>query len=186
MLKIAKSLFAIVAVAAIAAGSTGAYFSSNARIYDNTFSTGVLEIRVNGQPAIAGANFTATAPGQIQNSPEYHVNNYGPSHFAGPSNLAAKKLFLSVRGYDQASVLWDKLMIKVEVNRGWATWHKAYEGKLDSMGEVDLLSPRWTELAPGHSEMLRYEIWLPSEDVDQSDLMGMTASWDFVVEGRTN
>lgn len=185
-MKIVKSLVVILAMMALVAGATGAYFSSNARIFDNTFSSGILEVRVNGQPAITGANFTPLAPGQIGNSPEYHINNYGQPWFNGPSNLSAKKLSLAVRGYDQNSVLWDKLMIKVEVNRGWPTWQQAYEGKLSAMGNVDLLSPRWTELAPGDSQMLRYQIWLPSEDIDQSDLMGRTASWDFIVEGRTD
>lgn len=187
MFKIAKSLFAIVAVAAIAAGSTGAYFSSTATIVNNTFSTGTLEIRVNGQPSIAGATYSPMAPDQVGNSPEYHINNYGAPWFAGPSNLAAKKLMLNIiNPNDSGSGLWNNVVIKVEVNRGWATWQEVYNGNINALSNVDLLSPRWTELAPGDSEMMRYSISLPDNGGDQSALMGQTLTWDFAIEGRTN
>lgn len=48
MFKIAKSLFAIVAVAAIAAGSTGAYFTDQVTSSGNTISSGTLSLTVNG------------------------------------------------------------------------------------------------------------------------------------------
>jgi len=46
MFKIVKSLFAIVAVAAIAAGSTSAYFSDTETIAGNTFAAGNLDLQL--------------------------------------------------------------------------------------------------------------------------------------------
>ena len=187
MLKIVKSLVVIALVGAFAASATGAYFSDTATITQNTFSTGTLEIRVNGQPSVVGATFAPMAPDQIGNSPQYEINNYGLPWFAGPSNLTAKSLSLAVvNPNDSGSGLWDKVMVTVEVNRGWPTWQQAYTGKLKDMGTVGLLAPRWTDLIPGSSESLRYHVWLPNELGDQSSLMGKTLTWDFVVEGRTN
>jgi len=186
-MKILRSLAIIGVVAAMAVSATGAYFTSTATINGNTFSTGVLEIRVNGQPSITGATFSPMAPDQVASSPEYHINNYGPRWFSGPSTLAAKKLTLSViNPNDFGSGLWDQVMIKVEVNRGWPTWQEVYNGKINGLSNVDLLSPRWTELAPGESEMMRYHIWLPNIAGDQNALMGKTLTWDFAIEGRTN
>mgnify|MGYP000980927687 CR=1 FL=1 len=187
MKRIAMSLATIATVATLVVGVTGAYFSDTATITDNTFSTGTLEIRVTGQPTLAGATFSPTAPGVMYYSPEYHINNYGPSYFDGPSNLAAKKLLLSVTNpNDFGSGLWDQVRVKVETNRGWATWQVSYEGKLKYLGVKDLLPTRWSELAPGDSQMVKYTIWLPETGVDQSALMGKTLTWDWQIEGRTN
>jgi len=187
MLKIIKSLFVIVAVSAVAAGATGAYFTDSATIAGNTFSTGVLEIRVNGEPSIIGANFSPMAPDQIGDSPEYDINNYGAPSFAGPSNLSAKRLLLTAGNHnDDGSGLWGAVRVKIEVNRGWDTWQEAFNGRLADVRYIDLLSPRWTELAPGDSERIRYQIWLPNSDYSQESRMGKTLTWDFVVEGRTN
>ena len=62
MFKIAKSLFAIVAVAAIAAGSTSAYFSDTATIAGNTFATGELKITAS-VPSYQRVSFTNLKPG---------------------------------------------------------------------------------------------------------------------------
>ena len=188
MFKIAKSLFAIVAVAAIAAGSTGAYFSSTATIVNNTFSTGTLEIRVNGDPSVIGATFSPMAPDQVGTSPVYGINNYGAPWFGGPSNLEAKKLLLSIANpNDSGSGLWEKVMIKVEVGRmSGVMEHTVYEGNINSMGTLDLLNGWWSGLIPGSTEDIRYQVWLPDDGGDQSAVMGQTLTWDFVVEGRTN
>lgn len=46
MLNILKSMFAIVAVAAIAAGSTSAYFSDSVAVEGNTFAAGSLDLQL--------------------------------------------------------------------------------------------------------------------------------------------
>jgi len=187
MFNIFKSLFAIIAVATVAAGSTSAYFSDSASITGNTFSTGTLEVRVDGQPSIVGATYSVMAPDQVATSPQYEINNYGQPYFSGPSNLTAKKLILNIANRnDGGSGLLNQLKVKVEVNRGWPTWQVAYDGRLTSLYNVDLLAPNWTELTPGSSESFRYQVYLPNNNSNQSSLMGKTATWDFVVEGRTN
>jgi predicted ribosomally synthesized peptide with SipW-like signal peptide len=188
MFKIAKSLFAIVAVATIAAGSTSAYFSSTATITGNTFSTGTLDIRVNGEPSVVGATFSPMAPDQIGTSPVYGINNYGAPWFGGPSNLEAKQLLLSIANQDDSgSGLWEKVMIKVEVGRmSGAMQYTVYEGNINTMGTLDLLNGWWSGLTPGSTEDMRYKVWLPEDSTDQSTLMGSALTWDFNVEGRTN
>lgn len=186
MLRIIKSLFVVVAVAALSAGATGAYFSDTATITDNTFTAGILEIRVNGQDPVVGSTFGPAAPGDIFNSPTYSVNNYGAPWFAGPSNLTAKKLLLTANMTAGDAALYNSLLVKVEVNRGWPAWQVSYEGPLSGLSNVDLLPPNWTELIPGSSQDFRYTVWLPETNTDQSALMGMAATWNFVFEGRTN
>jgi hypothetical protein len=186
MKKILASLAMIAVVGAATVSATTAYFTSTASALNNTFATGVLEIRVNGEPSIAGANFTAVAPGDL-NVFEHNINNYGSPWFAGPSNLTAKTLLLNITNpNDSGSGLWGEVYIKVEVNRGWPIWQQAYWGKINALSNVDLLHPNWSELIPGSSEDVRYTIWLPETGTDQSALMGKTLTWDFAVEGRTN
>lgn len=48
MIKIAKSLIVIVAVAALAVGATGAYFSDTETSNGNTFTAGTLDLNVDG------------------------------------------------------------------------------------------------------------------------------------------
>ncbi|MCX6810310.1 MAG: TasA family protein [Candidatus Berkelbacteria bacterium] len=80
MLKIAKSLLTIVAVAAIATGATGAYFSSSISNNGNSFATGTLALNVNGtdqagQTAVFGeANL---APGDVIPEHTFTVSNVG-------------------------------------------------------------------------------------------------------------
>ena len=187
MLRIAKSLLTILAVAAIAAGSTSAYFSDSATITGNTFSTGILDIRVNGEPSVIGGTFSPMAPDQVGDSPQFDINNYGQPWFNGPSTLTAKSLSLNViNPNDSGSGLWHKVKIKVEVNRGWPTWQVAYDGNIDALANVELLNPNWTELTPGSSESFRYHVYLPNEDANQNTLMGQSLVWDFYIEGRTN
>jgi len=187
MKKIVLSIAMILGVGAIAAGATWAFFSDQAEVTDNTFATGTLEIRVNGQPTISGANFSAIAPGDYKVF-QHNVNNYGLPWFSdGLSNLTARKLSLNITNpNDYGSGLWNEVYVKVEVNTGWPTWQQVYWGKLKDLANVDLLSPRYTELAPGNSEDIKYTLWIPETGTSQNHLMGKTLTWDFVLEGRTN
>lgn len=186
MKKIVISIATIIAAASVAVGATWAYFSSQAKVTPNTFATGTLEIRVNGQPTIAGADFSAIAPGDLKVF-QHNINNANSTNFGGQSNLTAHKLLLNITNpNDFGSGLWNEVYVKVEVNRGWPDWQQVYWGKLKDINNVDLLSPRWTELAVGNSEDIRYTLWLPESGSDQNALMGKTLNWDFVIEGRTN
>ena len=81
-------------VAALVVGATWAVFTSTATVDNNTFATGTLEIRVNGQPSTAGFNFTNAAPGDMTTK-VFTLQNYGTPYFAGPSTLPAKELAVS-------------------------------------------------------------------------------------------
>lgn len=187
MKRIAMSFATIAAVFALAVSATSAYFTSTATVTGNTFSTGVLELRVNGQPSVVGGSFSAMAPNQVGTSGEFHINNYGAPYFAGPSNLTAKKVTLNVTNANGDSGLWNNLWIKVYINRGWTPAPVAFNGYLRDLANVDLLSPfPLSGLPAGESMVLTYEVWLPDSGSDQNALMGKTVSWDFAVEGRTN
>jgi predicted ribosomally synthesized peptide with SipW-like signal peptide len=49
-----SSLALIVLVTSLLAAATMAVFSSQAQVQNNSYATGKLEVRVNGQPAITG------------------------------------------------------------------------------------------------------------------------------------
>jgi hypothetical protein len=190
MIRIFKSLLTIVAVAALATGATGAYFASAVNVTDNEFSSGTLQIRVNGQASSTdGFTFGPAAPG-YPDTRQFTVNNYGQPWFDGPSNLTAKKLTLRLGnvnyGSGMSADLFNALRLKVEVNRGWSTWQEAFEGPIVRATDIDLLSPRWTELVPGSSEDVRITVTLPDGTDAQNSLMSQIAQWDFVVEGRTS
>ncbi len=187
MKRIALSLMTIAAVAIMATGATSAYFSDTAAIKGNTFSTGTLELRVNRQPTVAGAVFTAVAPGDMKTSPVYNIQNYGAPWFGGPSNLTANKLFLRVSNpNDFGSGLWDAVKVKVEVGRlSGAMQYTLYDGKLKNLGTLDLFQGHWASLIPGSTQDMKYTVYLPDSG-DQTALMGKTLTWDWVVEGRTS
>jgi predicted ribosomally synthesized peptide with SipW-like signal peptide len=187
--KIIASLAIIALVGLMSAGATVSYFSDTATIEGNTFSTGILEIRVNGQPTVAGAVFAPTVPGEYYTSPTYGLQNYGAPWFGGPSNLTAESLILNVaNANDYGSGLWQEVMVEIEIGRtSGAEWHQVYEGLLKDLTDLDLFSAGyWSELIPGSTHDMRYTVWLPETDNNQNNFMGKTLVWDFVVEGRTN
>jgi len=79
MLRIMKSLLVIVAVAAVAAGATGAYFSSLVTSPDNDFESGTMVINVNGEsdPASAVFDVDNLAPGDVIPQGIFAINNTG-------------------------------------------------------------------------------------------------------------
>lgn len=176
MYKIIKSVFAIVAVVALSVGATGAYFSDTATITDNTFTTGTLDIRINGVDTLVGQTYGPAAPGQVFTSDVYRVRNFG--------NLTAKTVLLSATETGVPSGLYSALSLKIEVPWG-PSWISIYEGNLSDLNGDSLLAS-WEQLAPGAVKMFRYSVWLPETGLDQSGLMGQTATWSFSVEGRTN
>lgn len=179
MKKILLSVMTIAMVGAIAVGATNAVFTSQATVDNNTFANGVLEIRINGQPSIAGFNYTNAAPGNCK-SGQFGVNNYGAPWFAGPSTLAAKSLKISAVNDGGSMHLYDKLNVTIEANRGWPTWMPVYNGSLNGLTNADLLAPRWTELIPGSSEDVKYNVCLPV-DADNT-YQGLSTTFDFLVD----
>jgi len=78
-MKILKSLVIIIAMVAMVAGATNAYFSSTVTSPGNTFGIGTMVINVNGQSPTASAVFSEAnlAPGQVISERAFVVNNTG-------------------------------------------------------------------------------------------------------------
>lgn len=179
MKKILLSVFTAFVAVVVVAGATAAVFSSTATVEDNTFATGELEIRINGSSSITGFTFGNAAPGDCI-SGQFGVNNYGLPWFVGPSTLDAKELVISSANATGDTDLYDALEVTIEANRGWPTRMAVYSGALNGAFEEDLLSPRWTELIPGSSEDVYYNVCLPITAGD--DLQGKSTTFDFVVD----
>lgn len=86
MIKIIKSLITIVAVAAVAAGATGAYFSDSEVVAGNTFASGSIDLKVNGEDDgpegyvpfyFSNSGEGAIAPGETYNAGTMTLSNDG-------------------------------------------------------------------------------------------------------------
>lgn len=198
MLRIAKSLITILAVAAIAIGATGAYFTDRAVIVGNTFSTGVLEIRVNGQPTRAGFNYPNAVPGASVTY-TFGINNFGPPWFpSGPSTLPAKDLLATVANQTGDVDLYNALTAKLYANAGWSGCSNpgvafvpgkgctVYNGLLSGINQADILrATQWgahPDLIPGNSFSMWLEVELPDTGGDQSALMGKSTMFDLNID----
>ncbi len=180
MKKIILSLALILLLGAVTYGTTKAVFSSSAVMGVNTFATGTLQIRLNGETQLTGFTFGPAAPGDCT-SGQFGVNNYGAPYFGGPSNLAAKELVISaVETAGSDTSLFNALTLKIEANRGWPNWMQVYNSWLNGMNQADLLSPNWPSLAAGDSEDVRYTVCLPV--TADSTLQGKEAKFNFVVD----
>ncbi len=175
-------MLTIAFVGALSVGATSAVFTSQATVEDNTFATGTLEVRVNGQSSIDGFDFDNAAPGDCYDG-QFTVNNYGAPWFAGPSTLDANTLTVSAVQDGGSTYLFDKLEIDVNANRGWPTAMDVYDGSLSGLTSADLLAPRWSSLVPGNSEDVYYEVCLPA-DADDS-YQGLSTTFDFMVDATT-
>ena len=175
MLRIAKSLITIVAVAAIAVGVTSAYFTDQAVVTNNTFSTGVLEIGASGN---AWTDVTVAGnmkPGDTINK-TFTVINDGAPFYGGPSTLSGK-LFISAPYASGSGDLYNNVWVKVTRMQ----WGEAvvYEGWLNGLVGVDgqaILQPGWTQ-------EYKFEITLPVSAGDS--LQGLTSTFNFVVDATT-
>ncbi len=119
MKRIITSLALLVMVASLTIAGTRAWFSSQAQVNDITFSTGVLEVRVNGASAIAGVSMTNAEPGS-RKSGSFTINNYGNPYFAGPSTLDAKEIAIKVADLTGDQELNNALMVDLFANAGWS------------------------------------------------------------------
>jgi predicted ribosomally synthesized peptide with SipW-like signal peptide len=186
MKNIIKSLLIIVAIAAVAGGATYAYFSDTATVSGNTFSTGTLNIRVDGEQSKVGFVFENAIPGDCKEG-TYTVQNYGAPWFGGPSTVTAKKLTMTINQDSSSSNdLFNALEINLDKCAG--TCESIATGStLSSVNNNDILMSWYSAggLIPGSSEEIKYKVCLP-ENGDQSGLQGKTAKFDFVFEGRSN
>lgn len=178
MKNIIKSLVIVVAVAAVASVATWAVFSSTATVDNNSFATGTIEIRVNGQPSIVGFNVDNAVPGDCATG-NFGINNYGLPWFSDISTLDAKELVMNIE--NETGDLCSYLDLKVEANRGWPSRMGVYDADLSSAPEMNLLSPRWSDLIVGSSEDVYYEVCLPADA--PNDAQGKSCQFDFAVTG---
>ncbi|MCX6766119.1 MAG: TasA family protein [Candidatus Moranbacteria bacterium] len=178
MKNIIKSLVIVVAVAAVASVATWAIFSSTATVDNNSFATGTLQIRVNGQPTIAGFTASDMAPGDCKTG-EFDVQNYGAPWFAGPSTLTAKELVISTADFTGDTGLCNALTAKIERCSG--TCETAYAtGALNGVTEANLLMSWYGGgLIAGSSITTKYEVCLPT--IAGDTLQGKTCTFDFVM-----
>lgn len=183
-MKILKSLVIVVAMAAMVAGATSSVFTSSASVTGNTFSTGTLQIRINGQSSIPGFTVTNAAPGD-STSGSFDINNYGAPWFVGPSTLAAKTLTLGAANMTGSPDLYSELQIVVTVNAGGPA-EQIYNGPLASFVDSDALVSYYhaNGLIPGSSETVNYTVTLPS-GADNS-YMGLSTTFDFVATATSS
>lgn len=193
---ISLSVIAVAAVAAV--GATVAYFSSTASVVNNVISTGILQIRVNGQPSIIGMTLSNAAPGDSVEK-TVTVMNYGPPWFpSGPSTLAAKEIAVTNQMTAGDLALYNSLNAKVYVNAGWSGCSngnpfvpgkgcEAYNGKLKNLkGDTttDLLhATQWgahPSLAAGNSLAVTLVVEFPNTGGDQSSLQGKSTTFDLM------
>jgi predicted ribosomally synthesized peptide with SipW-like signal peptide len=198
MKRIALSLVSIVAALAVVAGATVAVFTDRAVLENNTFATGTLEIRLNGQERLAGFNFTNAAPGDSTEK-VFDLNNYGSPYFPGPSTLPAEGLFATAQkqtGGDQ--ILYDALTAKLYANAGWGGCSNpgvafvsgkgctVYDGLLKDLSNEDiLLATQWgihPSLPAGNSLRMTLVVGLPESA--ENELQGKSTTFDLLVDAQ--
>ncbi|MCX6811293.1 MAG: hypothetical protein NT039_01170 [Candidatus Berkelbacteria bacterium] len=186
------------AVAALAAGATTAIFTSQATLNDNTFATGILDIRINGSHSAPGLVFGNAAPGD-STTKVFTLANWNAANFGGTSTLPAKELAVSAPRDGGDVGLYDALVVDLYANAGWGgcsnpgvvfvagkgcrVYHGGLSG-LDGSTPTDILHyTQWgahASLAPGNSFTMTMDVMLPVGA--DSSLMGQTAVFDLVVD----
>jgi len=182
MKKILSSLFMLGLTVTLVSAATKAVFSDQAVLGDNTFSTGVLEIRVNHQERATGFNFANAIPGDCIDG-TFEINNFNAANFGGPSTLDADELVISSHKTSGSSPLYNNLTVEIGADRGWGSWMPVYNGPLKDLSESDLLLPRWTSLPNGWSEVVKYNVCLPL--TAPTSLQGTSTVFDFLVDAYT-
>lgn len=190
---IIKSAATILAVAVMAAGATYSIFSSQATVTGNTFSTGVLEIWVNGGPTTTGMNVSNAAPGDI-GTKVFTLSNANAANFGGTSTLPAKEIAPKAIRTSGDTSLYNTLNAKLYANAGWGGCSNAVpfvSGKgcqvfsghlhdLNGSAAQDILhATQWgthPDLPAGWSLTMTLDVELPVSA--PSSLMGKTTTFD--------
>ena len=199
--KILLSIGTILLVVGVVSGATWAYFHDQAVLGDNTYATGTLEIRLNGQESLPGFSFTNAAPGDVA-SKVFTLSNYGAPHFAGPSTLDAKGLTATAANASGDTDLYNELVARLYTNVGWGGCSnpgvtfvsgkgcEVYNGLLKDMSAEDILhATQWgthPSLVPGNAFTMTFEVELPETHTDQGALMGKSTTFDLLVDAYSN
>jgi predicted ribosomally synthesized peptide with SipW-like signal peptide len=176
MKRIAMSLMTIAAIAVMAIGATGAYFTDQKVVAGNTFTAGRVQIQINGAGA-APQTFTNMAPGVWTAPVEYQIYNLSTS-------LPVKYYFEDRAVSESVAGYYDKINVIVRhTNAGTpnpAGWPIVYNGTLrnlavNSTGTPGIISPTLgTNIT--HVFYMQFELDPSAGNVYQ----GATATADFV------
>jgi len=182
-MKILKSLVIVLAMVALVAGATSSVFTSQATVNDNTFATGTLEIRINGQASIPGFTVANAIPGTCKTG-QFDLQNYGPPWFGGPSTLSAKVLTMSAVMDSGDADLYNALTIHMTKSAGPA--EDIWNGDLSALVAKDALMSWYHPggLIAGSSETINYEVCLPIDA--GNSLQGMSTTFDFVADAASS
>jgi len=135
MLRIAKSLLTILAVAIVAVGATGAYFSDNVTVANNQFESGALDIIWSGS-ASSALTLNNMEPGVwYGDEVTYPAGAYRLEVFNHTINstMAAKYRFTATNT-GGSSALYDMINVKVYRYEGTGSWGVSkWSGKLKDM-----------------------------------------------------
>ena len=201
MRKVIFSLLTIIATVGVIGGAAYAYFSDRAVLAANTYATGVLEVRLNGQETLPGFNVTNAYPGIIA-SKSFTIQNYGTPWFAGPSTLDAKGLTATPAKTAGDQDLYDALTARLYANAGWGGCSNpgvtfvagkgctVFSGLLKDMNAADILNAtQWgthPALAHGNSLSMLLEVELVDSHTPQNDLQGKSTTFDLNVDAYSS
>lgn len=160
-MKILKSLVIVVAMAAIAAGATGALFSGQGSIAGNTFTAGTLTIDIT-HGALKPWDVKNFAPGYVTAWEQASITNTGS--IAGNLTMSAP---YTVGSPD----LYNALNIEININGT-----EVYNGPVNSVniGTVPVL------LNAGNTLTIWQRVSLPDSGGDQNYLQNKTTNFDEV------
>lgn len=181
MLKIAKSLIVIAAVAALAVGATSAIFTSQASVSGNTFASGALEIKLDGQTSLPGFNFSNAAPGDNYTG-TFDIQNFNAAQFGGNSTLPAKSVKISAANSGGSIYLYNKLDVMVTSTVGWNDT-VVFTGKLKNLLNKEILLPG-NQFPAGWTMPMTYTVTLPSGA--DNTYQGLSTTFDFVVTASSS
>jgi predicted ribosomally synthesized peptide with SipW-like signal peptide len=182
-MKILKSLVVVIAMAAMVAGATSSVFTSSASVTGNTFATGTLEIRIDGQASIPGFTVANAVPGTCQTG-QFTLENYGPPYFGGPSTVPAKTLTMSAVKTGGDLNLYNALTIHMTKSAGSS--EDIWNSDLYSLTNRDALMSWYHPggLIAGSSETINYEVCLPLSA--GNSLQGLSTTFDFVANASSS
>jgi len=182
--KILKSLVIVLAMAAMVAGATNAYFTASYTVSGNTFSTGTMEFDIrqtNTDTQHLPFSFTGMLPGQIGED-QFNVFNH-----ANSTEMKYRLYFTPTTG---DPIHWDK--IKFEAYRcNWNVggscgnwpgsptaegWVKDFDGSSEA---ASIVSP--ATIGPNISNYWKFKIWLDTSA--GNDYKNATATFDIVGQG---
>lgn len=182
MYKITKSLITILAVAAIAAGATSAYFSSSDVVAGNSFATGTLHVKIN-----EGVNKPMHA---VNMKPGDEITGWFDAYNDG--TLDAEYYFY-INAVSGNATIRDNLMIELRDGgyTGAGDGPIIYSGKLINLnGAANMIktsddnvhaasTPGGDNIRAGWTQRIYQRIWLPIEVGNAA--MSNQLTWNEVV-----